>query len=169
MEKIEKIINHKDFKVYLEKNETYEAVRIFCKHDRKHFLDVCRISYLLYLEDKELQNKLPYQREEIKEILYSAGFLHDIGRWKEYEEGIPHEIASAELAKPILEDSGFCEKEIDIILGLILSHRKKEISQLHDLSKIFCQADKMSRECFWCSVNKECNWKNEKKNRTINL
>lgn len=169
MDRIERVISHRDFRIYMEKIEKHEAKRIFCKHDKKHFLDVCRISYLLYLEEDEIQRILPYGRKEVKEFLYAAGLLHDIGRWKEYEDGIPHEVASAELAKVILSDSGFEEKEIEVILELILSHRTNNLEQLHGLNRIFCQADKLSRDCFWCIAKEECNWKKEKKNRSVRL
>lgn len=169
MERIENIITHKDYKYYLDKIEDCEKERIFCRHDRKHFLDVCRISYLLYLEDEQLQKVTPFSREEVKELLYAAGLLHDIGRWREYEEGISHEIASADLAESILKDACFDQKEIELILELILSHRNKDKEIGSGLSRIFSQADKQSRECFWCMAADECNWKEERKNRSIRL
>lgn len=165
MERIAGIICHKDYNTYIDKIEKYEKDRIFCKHNRKHFLDVCRISYLMYLENEEVQRKVPYSKDRVKEFLYAAGLLHDVGRWKEYEEGVSHEIAGATLAESILEDCGFTREEREVILQLILAHRKKEDTGVEDLSDIFSHADKKSRECFWCSAKQECHWKEERKNK----
>lgn len=167
MERINKLINHPLYKEYIGKIESYECQREFCRHDRKHFLDVSRIAYLFYLEEKELQESLPYTKEQVRELLYAAGLLHDIGRWQQYEENIEHHLASVQLAVPLLQDSDFSKEEGEEICGIILAHRSKEEGQSKSLKGIFYRADKASRECFWCQAIDKCNWKKEKMNLRI--
>lgn len=163
MERIRRIWENKLYQEYLRKIEAHEKDRVFCRHDRKHFLDVSRIAYILYLEEMAVTGDKEGESKEIKEILYAAGLLHDIGRWKEYEEGIGHHIASAGLAQELLKECGFSEREREEITTIILSHRKKEVAQEKSLSGIFYRADKESRECYWCEASKQCNWKTKKK------
>ena len=167
MERINKILNHQAYRKHLEKIEVWERDRIFCKHDKKHFLDVARLAYILYLEEMLCSHNKYGTKDSVKEFLYAAGLLHDIGRWKEYEEGIEHHLASMQLAEPILKDCGFSEEDTKQILSIIESHRKEEVKGKESLSGIFYRADKLSRECFWCPAEKECNWKKEKKNFRI--
>ncbi|WP_128609458.1 HD domain-containing protein, partial [Clostridium haemolyticum] len=47
-----------------------------------------------------LENKLSFN----KDVIYACGLLHDVGRWQQYEESIPHEIASANLSEEILKE-----------------------------------------------------------------
>ena len=68
MERINKLINHPLYKEYIGKIESYECQREFCRHDRKHFLDVSRIAYLFYLEEEELQESLPYTKEQLRRL-----------------------------------------------------------------------------------------------------
>jgi uncharacterized protein len=150
------LYNHK-FLSYINKNEDYEIDRIFCHHDLAHFLDVARIAYIYTLE-----NNLNYS----KDILYAAALLHDIGRWKQYEEGIPHDAASAELAVDILDDCGYSKQETNEIVEAI-SHHRKDNEDKNSLSYIIYFSDKASRNCFSCKAAKECNWSHEKKNNII--
>ena len=153
-DKINLILNNKDYISYLKEIEDYEKDREFCTHDLKHFLDVARIAYIISLE-----KKLSYS----KDVIYAIGLLHDIGRFKQYKEGIPHHKASCELAIPILEQSGFNKEEIEIILRGILNHRNF-ISDESSIENIIYRSDKMSRGCFSCKAIKKCNWDDEKKN-----
>lgn len=164
MTKINKILNHELYISSLDKISRYEDKREFCKHDRKHFLDVCRLAYQFYLENDELQSQTEYDKFQIKEMIYAAGLLHDIGRWKEYETGISHDIASAGLAEEILSDIDFNHREKNQILQMILHHRNAAVIREQTLEGLFYKADKASRECFWCPVQTKCNWSREKKN-----
>lgn len=158
MERIDKILNHALFNECIRKNEAAECDRTFCHHDIGHFLDVARIAMILNL------------REHLgisEEWIYAAALLHDVGRYLQYESGIPHEQASAEIAPEILRDCGFDEKETGVIVTAIGLHRSKEIAQEASLNGILYRADKASRACFACKAEKECNWKNEKKNLMI--
>lgn len=171
MNRVNLILNHKLFQEYLSKIKQYEKDRLFCKHDISHLLDVCRIAENLWLQYqiKELKNETYIkddvcQKEITKELIYATGLLHDIGRWKEYENGIRHEIVSADLAPKILSDCGFVEDEIESIVLAILNHRNKEMKDRDDLSGWIYLADKSSRSCFACEAEELCDWSKEKKN-----
>ncbi|MGN0613933.1 MAG: HD domain-containing protein, partial [Porcipelethomonas sp.] len=92
MERINKICSHALWRSYVNRITELEKDRIFCGHDTSHFLDVARLAYI---EDLERGLKIP------KELIYAAALLHDIGRYLEYLEGIPHDKASAMLAGDI--------------------------------------------------------------------
>lgn len=155
MERVDKILQHKKFRKCVKKNKKAEKKRIFCKHDMVHFLDVARIAWILNLE-KGLEIK--------KDVVYGAALLHDIGRFKQYEDGMPHEKASAKLAPEILKDCGYTEEESAVILEAISRHRDKTAAEEENLVGILYLADKASRPCFSCDAEKLCNWKNDKKN-----
>lgn len=123
-----------------------------------HFLDVARIATIIHLE-KQLNLD--------KELIYGSALLHDIGRYVQYDNGTPHEIASAEMAPIILQDCGFSDLEISSITDAILSHRKESMAGVNNLAGIIYQADKASRACFACKMESECNWKSNKKNLLI--
>ena len=67
----------------------------------------------------------------------------------------------------ILTDCGFYPEEMKEILYAIENHRNKEMLKRDDLAGILYRADKMSRCCFGCRAEKECNWSTEKKNMEI--
>ena len=157
MDRVNNILQNDKYKQYIKKNEFYEKDRIFCHHDIQHFLDVARIGYILSLE-KNIKMK--------KDIVYAAALLHDIGRWKEYEDGTPHEAAGVELAKGLLEESNYTEEERNMVLKAIGNHRKKD-NVPGTLSEILYKSDKLSRGCFQCEAKKQCNWSDEKKNLNI--
>ena len=125
-----------------------------------HFLDVARIAQLLNLEEAVGLSK---------EMIYAAALLHDIGRHLQYREGTPHEQASALLAPQILKECGFTESESAEILEAIRQHRNAGIREERNLSGLIYRADKLSRSCFACPAEPQCDWKNEKKNWRIIL
>lgn len=164
MQRVWKIYEHPLFQEGIRKNETAESERKFCHHDMNHFLDVARLMYIFSMERSYEINK---------EEIYAAALLHDIGKWQQYLGGIPHEIASAEIAKRILEETGFTKTESDRILFAILSHRgnpeKKESTETENMqfAEILYDADKISRSCYACPAKNDCNWNDEKKNQKI--
>jgi len=158
MERIDKILNHEVFLENLRQNKTAEAERCFCRHDMSHFLDVARIGMILNLKE---QQGVP------EELIYAAGLLHDIGKHRQYSQGIPHEEASAGIAPDILRDCGFDEKETDVIVQAILRHRDSASAGAEGLQGILYRADKASRPCFVCEAEKDCNWKDDRKNLTV--
>lgn len=155
MENVNIILNNKKYKQALKKIEEYEKDREFCNHTIEHFMDVSRIAYIMILEEN-----LNFS----KEIVYAIGLLHDIGRVKQYEEGIHHDIASVEISREILKETSFTKNEINIILNGIANHRKESDNKLEE---IIYKADKLSRQCFNCKAEKECYWSSEKKNFKI--
>ncbi|MBO6114399.1 MAG: HD domain-containing protein [Lachnospiraceae bacterium] len=159
MERIEKILNNNIYNQCMAGIERAEENRLFCLHDTEHSLAVARIAYIINLE-----NELGYD----KECIYAMALLHDIGRCREYEEGIPHHDAGSVLAFDILKACDFSEEEIYDITSAISNHKKlsKDTSR-RELKYILYKADKLSRNCFECKMYNECYWDEEKKNQTI--
>ena len=173
MNRINKIIKHTLYLEFIDKIKAYEKDRIFCKHDPAHFINVCRLAEIDWLkyrlgESEEYTETANFKNGLMnKEMLYACGLLHDIGRWQEYENGIRHETASAQLAPEILRDCGFEQQEIDEIVLAIGNHRNKEISGELSLSGFLYRADKKSRPCYLCEAEGECDWSLSKKNLEI--
>lgn len=155
MNRFNDILHSDKYNEYLNRIAFFEKDRIFCRHDLEHFLNVARIAYILVLE-----NEIGIS----KELVYTTALLHDIGRFVQYENGTDHEIASAELAKFLLEQAGFREEEQNIIIDGIIGHRRGGSSQFGD---IMYKSDKLSRECYRCQSSSLCNWKEENKNLDI--
>jgi len=147
MDKANLIIERPIFKESLKKINALEENRVFCRHGMDHFVDVARIAWILALEGQVAVDK---------ELVYAAAYLHDIGRHMEYEQGVPHEKASAAIASQILLECGFGSKAIGQIIDAILSHRSG--SSKSALSQLLFRADKLSRRCFECDSFDECDW-----------
>lgn len=145
MDRINRIVEDFEFKDFVRKNQQSEETRIFCRHDMAHYLDVCRIAWILNLERSLKLNK---------EVVYAAGLLHDTGRWLEYQTGEDHAKASARLALPILKRCGFTAEESAVIQGAIGAHRRRDHAS--DLSRILYEADKKSRMCLSCDAKGQC-------------
>ena len=160
MERVHRICTHPLYVECMEKNRQEEMNRIFCGHDMQHFLDVARLEYIFSMERGYGISK---------ESIYAAAVLHDIGKWMQYAQKIPHEQASAQIAEQILEDTGFEEDEKKGILLAILSHREhsKENGRGNKLAEVLYDADKTSRNCFACTAKEACDWGEEKKNLRI--
>ncbi|MCL2045907.1 MAG: HD domain-containing protein [Oscillospiraceae bacterium] len=188
MDRINAILSHPLFTDSLRHIEIAERDREFCKHDLEHFLAVARIANILFYgelydtknhgllkEQSEIQSTsnidftdtnddFDDENRDNKEIIYAAALLHDTGRWKQYDDGTPHEEESARIAELILPECGFNDSEIKEILELILTHREYE-SESFNLAPLLYRADKLSRLCFVCSAKEKCNW--EVKNETL--
>ena len=158
MDRINRICAHPRWKESVEKIRVLEQDRIFCRHDITHFFDVARIAYI-----ENLDKGLGIPKEEI----YAAAFLHDIGRHRQYTQGVPHEQASAMEAAGILNDCGFSKEEQNTILNAVLQHRTRDMGQAGDLAGLIYRADKASRACLFCDACRECNWSEDKKNLTL--
>lgn len=149
MEKINRILFDDAYRLYLLKNKALEEHRSFCHHNFEHLLAVARLTYLLLLEQDG--------RFISKEMAYSAGLLHDIGRWKEYQGEGEHAGHSAELAGAILERAGFKPSERELILRAIAQHRHHEPEEHRSpLSEALFKADNMARLCFSCAAQQDC-------------
>ena len=158
MKRINQILEHPVYQQKQKRIDELEEDRLFCKHGVDHALDVARILYILVLE-----NQASYQ----KDVVYAAALLHDLGRCDQYEKGIPHHEASAKIAEPILKDCGYQEEEIIWIVDAIRSHEFSESTDENSLKELLFRADKLSRNCFDCKVEKDCYWDIEQKNQTI--
>ena len=160
MERVNRILNHPVFLENLAKNQAAEADRRFCRHGMEHFLDVARIGMIF-----NLQENLQIEQEWI----YGAALLHDIGKHLQYEKGIPHERSSGEIAFAILLECGFSEKETEVITEAIFSHRNPAVREEKNLKGLIYRADKVSRACFACGAEADCNWKDDRKNKVLKL
>lgn len=158
MERVNAILQHEKFIYHLEANRAAEADRRFCCHNMEHFLDVARIGMIINLEE---------QLGISKEWVYATALLHDIGKHRQYEAKVPHEVSSAEIAPEILKNCGFDDKETGVIVDAILHHRNVSVREEQNLRGLLYRADKASRSCFGCAVSEECNWSDEKKNLRI--
>lgn len=155
MDRVNRILCSPRYLECVEKTRKWETDRIFCRHDMAHFLDVARLSWM-----ENLEKGLGIE----KELIYAAALLHDCGRFQQYEDGTPHELAGAKLAEGILSDCGFQEAEREEILQAIAGHRDKTLAQEESLRGILYRADKRSRACFACPSEKACSWPDSKKN-----
>lgn len=157
MKRVDAILQDGRFQAGLQWVEKLEVQRIFCCHRLEHLLDVARIAWILVLEQQ-----LPLQ----KDVVYATALLHDLGRYRQYEEAIPHHRASAELAAAILPDAGYTAEETAMMVDAIGQHGTEPQSQ-SILAQVLYQADKLSRNCFQCAAQAQCKWPVEKRNRTI--
>ena len=155
MERFNCILNDQKYIYYLKRNKKFEKGRKFCKHNLKHFLDVARIAQSINLEEN-----LGFE----KEIIYTTAILHDIGKSFQYENGTPHEMASFEIARDLLEEYKFNEEELEIIKQGILGHREEKSKRF---PMLIYRADKVSRLCINCKARNDCNWNDDKKNIKI--
>ncbi len=149
MQRVNRILFDEEYRCCLVKNRVLEERRSFCRHDFEHSLAVARLTYLLLLEEE--------CRIISRDVAYGTGLLHDIGRWKEYEEGGDHALHSAALAWDILERAGFDLSERELIVKAIARHRE-EVPGEHrsPLSAALYRADGLARPCFYCACRSEC-------------
>ncbi|KAB2953080.1 HD domain-containing protein [Heliorestis acidaminivorans] len=172
MERIDRLLEHSLFIQCLQQNEMWERHRPFCHHDLAHLIDVARIAYAMALEQEnytEFSQSLGHlNQEKTKEVIYGAALLHDMGKWKQYEEGIDHAIIGAEICSDVLTECGFSTLEIDTIAEAIRCHRHKgkKISRTF-LGRILALADYHSRLCFRCSAKGDCNWPERKQGKLV--
>ena len=163
MKRVEAILASASYKMYMEKTAALEKERRFCRHDRSHCRETARTALILFLLGEVVCPELQaYSKEQSCELIYAASFLHDIGRFCEYEDAAKdHAVEGAVLARPLLEDAGFDEAEIDLIVSAIAHHRKKN-NKGFDL--LLSRADKESRPCYDCQALPDCKkYRNGKK------
>ncbi len=157
------ICNHPLYVSFYQRLEELEKDRVFCRHQMNHLLDVARIAYIL-----DLKMNLGIGQD----LIYTAALLHDIGKCRQYEEGIPHEIAGAGIAGQILEDMPanltFTADEKEQIITAIKGHRRLK-EDPEPLEYLLYHGDKLSRPCFSCPSEQKCNWDNQKKNKELRL
>lgn len=157
--RVGRILQDGFYRQYLAENAAREVDRPFCRHDFQHMLDVARISYILLVEGNEL-GELAREcgcasLQAVKEVVYAAGLLHDIGRFQQYDCGEDHAAAGARLACPILERAGFSPQEIEVITRAIAAHRRGD-RWGGLLGRILCRADDLARPCAFCAAKEGC-------------
>jgi len=155
MEKVNALLHNDSFQRHEKKIESWEEGRDFCKHDINHCMDVARIMMILNYERSVL---VP------KNIIYATALLHDIGRDVQYEMGISHEAAGADIAHVILLKCGYSDEDSIWITTAIRNHRNPAVKNEKSLNGILYSADKLSRNCYICPVEQHCDWKKDKKN-----
>lgn len=148
MARVNQLLDHEDYSRYIEKIDGLEKERRFCKHGFEHGLNVARVAYAYLLEKEELILS--------KEVVYAAAFLHDIGRWVEYQTGEDHAEVSAQLALPLLETCRFSSEDIQVILQGIREHRRHPNDDLTLLGEALALADDWARDCRQCSAQTLC-------------
>lgn len=163
MERVNAVLMHPLYQSCYRRLERMEENRKFCRHQMTHLLDVARIACIYNME----QN-LGLDRE----VIYAASILHDIGKYMQYEEGIPHEQSGKKIASEILgslpEEYAFSDKEKAMILTAISGHRRlRENPEV--LERLLYLSDKASRICFACPAENECDWSAEKKNMKLKI
>lgn len=77
-------------------------------------------------------------------VVRAAALLHDVGRPNESETGISHSILSGEVSKPLLQELGYSQTEIEQIIDAIRTHRFSEgLEPNSHEGKILSDADKL--------------------------
>ncbi len=160
MPRVNDILNNEEYIKTVREIEALETDRIYCKHGFDHFLSVARIAMIINLD-----NELNIDAE----LIYSAAFLHDIGRVEEYKRGVRHEEVSAERAGDFLVSAGFNAAECSMIVSAIANHRDEERAGVKALDNLIYRADKLSRNCFFCNQTESCSKALCKRNLEIKL
>ncbi len=158
MNRVNRILAHRDFQGLMAQLEKAERGRIFCGHGMEHLLSVARLMALIAMEE---QLSIP------RPLIYGAALVHDLGRAEEYRGGRSHEEAGPELAAPILADCGFSFQEQAMILAAVREHRSNWQGRRSPLGELLFRADKGSRPCFACQARPDCSWPPEKQNLTL--
>ncbi len=158
MNRFKQLLIDKDLSAYWKQMDQLEQERIYCRHGLTHALDVARIGYILILEE---------QKAISKELFYTTALLHDLGRIKQYENGVSHHEAGVKIACEFLEKYGYTVDEIALICDAISSHKHGPDEEAYVLADVLYRADKLSRNCFACQAQDTCYWAQEKRNQTI--
>jgi len=147
LERINKLISLPGYQRLLLQLEQQERVRIYCRHDLAHSLAVARVAYILYLERVGCRDK-----EQVKELIYAAALVHDLGRTQAGED---HAAAGARLARRLLPEAGFTPEEVEQIALAVACHRSASLGTAL-LAGLIQEADDLSRPCFNCNVRDSC-------------
>lgn len=159
MKRIQRLMNDPAYQEYMRRNVEEEQDERHCGHDMSHHFDVARITYILILE----QNELNYfvreaglgSRLAAKEVIYAAGLLHDIGLWQQYASGEAHATAGARLAHELLPAAGFNEQECDIVCRAVFEHSSPR-REMSFLGERLHRAGNLARNCTVCERYDDC-------------
>ena len=181
---VERLLAHPEYRKLQQEIKRLEADRIYCRHAFSHSLDVCRIAWILFLEERILSEdevkkaQLPAENGSgtasaewlaWKERIYLTGLLHDVGRVAQYQTGEHHGEAGRKVSERLLDEIGCPESWRDEILFVVALHfgRDGERMWQGSLGDYICRADHLSRNCFLCEASDTCKWLEEEKNQTI--
>ncbi|MCW2277068.1 HD domain-containing protein [Heliophilum fasciatum] len=187
-----RILEHAFFQQCMEQNQRWEQERLYCRHDLAHVLDVARIAYGMVLEyvcglpakkpplesyeawvdalqvGTAKEPKPAAELKYVKEIVYAAALLHDMGKWRQYATGEDHALVGGQLCQGVLADCGFTSAEIAVIAAAIEEHRHKgKRLSTRFLGRILALADFYSRRCFDCPSMEGCKWADRKAGQLI--
>lgn len=151
MERVNRILAHRDFVEVMQGLNDAEKDRIYCKHDLEHLLNVARIMTI-----RNLEKNLGIS----KDIIYGTALLHDIGRLAQYETGQKHAQVGCGMAAIILKACGYKEVEIVDMCEAINGHSESNDFQENTttLNSLLKESDKLSRNCFLCTAKDTCYW-----------
>lgn len=183
MKYCDRVLKHPIFEKFMQEIRQLEADRVYCRHELEHGVDVARLAWIYYMEDKlddDSQNvgvlywKRPSygewveEKEEVKDLIYTCALLHDIGRVTQYRTGIHHSISGVEPAMQILQDIEAPESWVKEIMDVVSEHSHGSISdKKKNLEYYITKADHDCRLCFACQASDSCKWSEEEKNHTI--
>ncbi len=161
-----RVLDHPIYKKFIREIRQLEADRIYCRHELEHGVDVARLAWIYYLEDScgEWMDK----KKEIKDLIYTCGLLHDIGRVEQYKTGIHHSIAGIDPAMQILQDIQVPESWIKEIMNVVSEHSHGSVlDDKKNLEYYITKADHDCRLCFACEASDSCKWTEEERNHTL--
>lgn len=169
MKYTERILKNKMFLQIQQDIRRHEKDRIYCHHEMEHALDVCRMAWILYLEE---HLGMEFQEDgwrEMKDRFYVAGLLHDIGRARQYAAGEHHSAAGARLAEQILIQIHYPAAWMEETLQIIREHhgRGYKTQDKNCIRYYIERADHLSRCCFCCAAAGTCKWSAKERNQTI--
>lgn len=153
------ILQDELFMEYINRNVDTCQQHSFCNHDLAHMIDVARIAYILVLEHNDMEYFIQVAnlagRMAAKEIIYTAGLLHDIGKWEEYDTGADHATYGSYLVRELLPRFEFDDNETAIIARAVFEHRNIS-EEMSFLGERLHRADNLSRVCAQCAEKKGC-------------
>ncbi len=172
------ILNDKNYISTVEKIAIFEKDRLYCKHDVAHFQKVGKIMYNL-AKFVDLTDS-----QDLQDLCFTIGLLHDMGRYEEYTNGISHDKALS-FSREILLHYNCSLDYIENICKVISNHRGRiaiadmenvlnsidvKRDDFWEIMIILLQiADQLSRSCDTCVVVDKCKWREEEKCKLENM
>jgi len=145
-DRIQCLLGNKQFIAYMAQNEAAEKDRLFCRHGLDHGLAVAEVAVAMAQAHKQ---PIKY------DVVYAAGLLHDIGRWREYAAKEDHALVGSVLAVEILRDCGYNREEEQTVI-MAIKHHREEQKEGQDLSEVLYRSDKLVRPCSSCQAKNLC-------------
>jgi len=131
MSRKELVMQHPLTKKFLEASDRHMAELGYTEHGRRHATVVSENAEKILME-------MGYS-QEMSELAYISGYLHDLGNLISRET---HGSTSALLAQIILEDLKFDPEELAIVMGAIGNHEEETGDPTHPVSAALIIGDK---------------------------